>query len=124
MEKLPQGRKANPVAKTVVGLLFPYRQTLHTITTDNGSEFAAHQEKTKRLSIKGRKQIIVYFADSYSSWQKGSIENANKLIRKYIPKKANFDDFSDWKIKEIQKNWIEDLGKNWILKPLKNDSSI
>ena len=45
----------------------------------------------------------VYFADSYCSWQKGAIENANKLIRKYIPKKANFDDFSDSKIMKIQK---------------------
>ena len=45
----------------------------------------------------------MYFADSYCSWQKGAIENANKLIRKYIPKKANFDDFSDSKIMKIQK---------------------
>jgi len=35
--------------------------------------------------------------------QKGAIENANKLIRKYIPKKANFNDFSDKRILEIQK---------------------
>ena len=34
---------------------------------------------------------------------KGAIENANKLIRKYIPKKSNFDDFSDKRIMEIQK---------------------
>ena len=37
---------------------------------------------------------IVYFADPYASWQKGAIENTNKLIRQYIPKKANFDDFN------------------------------
>ncbi|MDD7597681.1 MAG: IS30 family transposase, partial [Prevotella sp.] len=43
------------------------------------------------------------FTDSYSSWQKGAVENANKLIRRYIPKKANFNDFSDRKIMEIQK---------------------
>ena len=48
-------------------------------------------------------KVIVYFADSYCSWQKGAIENANKLIRKYIPKKANFNNFSDRKIMEIQK---------------------
>jgi IS30 family transposase len=53
--------------------------------------------------MKAREPVVVYFADSYSSWQKGAIENANKLIRKYIPKKANFNNFSDWKIKEIQK---------------------
>ncbi len=92
-----------PAAKTVARLLFPYRKTLKTITTDNGCEFAAHLEITRLLSMKKRHKVIVYFADSYSSWQKGAIENANKLIRKYIPKKANFDDFSDRRILEIQK---------------------
>ena len=46
---------------------------------------------------------IVYFADSYASWQKGAIENANKLIRKYIPKKTNFNEYSDRRIMNIQK---------------------
>ena len=76
---------------------------MHTITTDNGCEFAAHLEISRLLSGKGPVRGKVYFADSYSSWQKGAIENANKLIRKYIPKNANFDDFSDRKIMEIQK---------------------
>ena len=102
MEKLPQGRKSCPTARAVVRLLFPYRETLKTITTDNGCEFAAHLEISKGLSGKGRQKIIVYFADSYASWQKGAIENANKLIRKYIPKKANFDDFSGAYIKKVQ----------------------
>ena len=103
MQKLPHGRKAMPTAQTVARLLFPYRDTLRTITTDNGCEFAAHLEITRLLSMKKREKVIVYFADSYCSWQKGAIENANKLIRKYIPKKSNFDDFSDKRIMEIQK---------------------
>ena len=53
--------------------------------------------------MNGRNPVVVYFTDSYSSWQKGAVENANKLIRRYIPKKANFNDFSDRKIMEIQK---------------------
>lgn len=103
MERLPQGRKSIPTANTVARLLFPYRDYIKTITTDNGCEFAAHLEITRQLSIKGKDPVIVYFADSYCSWQKGAIENANKLIRKYIPKKANFEDFSDKKIMAIQK---------------------
>ena len=103
MEKLKCGRKAVPTAKVVARLLFPYREFVHTITTDNGCEFAAHLEITRMLSRGGRERGKVYFADSYCSWQKGAIENANKLIRKYIPKKANFDDFSDTKIMKIQK---------------------
>lgn len=103
MQKLPQGRKSEPVAKAVVRLLFPYRETVKTITTDNGPEFAAHLAITKGLHRKNLDDVIVYFADSYSSWQKGRIENANKLIRKYIPKHSNFNDFSDKRIMDIQK---------------------
>ena len=67
------------------------------ITTDNGPEFAAHKLITKHLGA------VVYFVDSYSSWPKGAIENTNKLIRQYIPKQANFDDYTDKKIAMIQK---------------------
>lgn len=102
MEKLKEGRKANPLAKVVIRLLFPYRNSLKTITTDNGSEFAAHLSICKGLKMKGKEDVVVYFADSYCSWQKGAIENANKLIRRYIPKKANFNDFPELTIKKIQ----------------------
>ena len=102
MERLKQGRKAVPTAGEVVRLLFPYRKQVKTITTDNGCEFAAHQNITKGLTPKGGKKVIVYFADSCSAWQKGSIENANKLIRKYIPKKTDFNDITDAFIKRVQ----------------------
>lgn len=103
MKRLPHGRKAIPTAEAVVKMLFPYRASIKTITTDNGCEFAAHLNITKGLSMKGKDKVIVYFADSYSSWQKGAIENANKLIRRYIPKNANFDNLLDKKIMAIQK---------------------
>ena len=45
---------------------------------------------------------IVFFADSYSSWQKGAIENANKLIRQYIPKGTDFSTLTDAFIRKIQ----------------------
>lgn len=103
MERIRTGKRAVPIAKAVVRLLMPYRHTIKTITTDNGSEFAAHQLITKGLHTKNKEDVIVYFADSYASWQKGCIENTNKLIRKYIPKQANFTNFSDNKIMAIQK---------------------
>lgn len=56
MQKLPHGRKAIPTARTVAKLLFPYRNTLRTITTDNGCEFAAHLEITRLLSLKNREK--------------------------------------------------------------------
>ncbi len=103
MERIPTGKKAEPIAKAVTRLLMPYRGTIKTITTDNGSEFAAHHLITKGLYMRGKEDVIVYFTDAYSSWQKGCIENTNKLIRKYIPKQANFNLFSDAYIKKIQK---------------------
>ena len=42
-------------------------------------------------------------ADPYASWQKGAVENTNKLIRQYIPKHTNFDEVTDKKIASIQK---------------------
>lgn len=101
LERLKHGKKAKPLAKVVIRLLFGYRKYLRTITTDNGSEFAAHLDITAGLSMKGQPEIKVYFADSYCSWQKGAVENVNKLIRQYIPKKSNFNDFSDEYIRKV-----------------------
>lgn len=96
MAKLPMGKRPDYVAKMAISLLFPYRKDVITITTDNGLEFMRHDIIEKELKTK------VYYADPYSSWQKGAIENTNKLIRQYIPKGANFDDFSDEDITQIQ----------------------
>ena len=71
-------------------------------TTDNGSEFAAHELITKRLKVKGKEDVKMYFTDTFCEWQKGCIENTNKLIRRYIPKGTNFNTISDLKIKQIQ----------------------
>jgi IS30 family transposase len=96
IKKLPKGKDSKELAKEVFELLLPYKENLKTITTDNGSEFAAHELITKRL------EVPVYFADPYSSWQKRAIENGNKLIRQYIPKGVSFKDYSDQDIKNIQ----------------------
>ena len=97
MTKLAHRKKSDPLAKVVRRLLLPYKKHVKTITTDNGPEFAAHKLITKYLAA------VVYFADPYASWQKGAIENTNKLIRQYIPKRINFDDLTDKKMASIQK---------------------
>ncbi len=97
MHKLEQGKNAEGVANAVCQELFPYFKYIKTITTDNGGEFALHEAISK-----GLKGGPVYFADSYSSWQKGSIENANKLIRQYIPKNMDFSLISQDFVKAIQ----------------------
>jgi IS30 family transposase len=97
MSKLKYGKRAMPLAKVVRRLLLPYKGALlKTITTDNGSEFAAHEWIKKQLDV------TVYFTDSYSAWQKGTIENTNKLIRQYIPKGADISKVTDKKIEKLQ----------------------
>lgn len=103
MERLPQGKRPEPLAKTVIRLLFPYRHTGRSITTDNGAEFCAHKLISEALAPKDTKNPnLVFFADSYASWQKGAIENANKIIRQYIPKGTDFSTLSDSFIRKSQ----------------------
>ena len=97
MEKLKHGKQAMPTAKVAWKLLLPYRgEGLKSITTDNGPEFAAHEWLSKKLGVP------IYFTDSYSSWQKGNIENTNKLIRQYIPKGTDISKVTDKRIATIQ----------------------
>lgn len=102
MRRLPEGKKAAPLAKVVTRMLFAWRQGVKTITTDNGGEFAAHEDITNGLKRKSLPDVKVYFTDPYASWQKGAIENANGLIRQYIPKGVSFNNFSDRDIMNIQ----------------------
>lgn len=98
IEKLTHGKNAREIAKAVIRLLYAYRLTgVLTITTDNGSEFSAHLEITR-----GLKGVVVYLADSYSSWQKGLVEYTNKLIRQYIPKGSDFATITAGFVKKIQ----------------------
>lgn len=103
LAKLKYGRRAKPVAREVVRMLYAFRRQTRTITTDNGPEFAAHEDITAGLRIRGKQDVTVYFADSYCSWQKGGVENSNKLIRQYIPKGANFNDYTQERINNIAK---------------------
>lgn len=95
MRKLTEGKNARKLAETVIHLLAPFKNHIKSITTDNGTEFACHETIAKSLNTK------VYFADPYSSWQKGAIENMNGLIRQYIPKNTSFSNISQQQITKI-----------------------
>lgn len=96
MKKLKYSKDAKNLALTVIEMLNPIKNKLKTITTDNGKEFSAHEIISEALGVD------VFFTDPYSSWQKGAIENANGLIRQYIPKKVSFNDYDDKDIKDIE----------------------
>lgn len=88
MERLSDGKNADGVAKAVIRLLKPFKRHVLSITTDNGGEFARHKLVSKALNAP------VFFADPYSSWQKGTVENTNKLIRQYIDKQMNISNLT------------------------------
>ena len=78
-----------------IHLLKPSKNFIKTITTDNGTEFASHERISQDL------EAPVYFADPYTSWQKGGIENENGLIRQYIPKSTKMLDVSHQDVNRI-----------------------
>ncbi|CAN5503673.1 IS30 family transposase [soil metagenome] len=68
-----------------------------TMTADNGSEFTGHQHLSKRLGWK------TFFADPYSSWQRGTNENTNGLIRQYVPKGCDLSTISHQQVASIER---------------------
>ena len=95
MEKL-KDKHASTVSKALIRLLTPLKGKIHTLTSDNGTEFVLHEEVSKQLECQ------CFFAKPYHSWERGSNENLNGLIRDYFPKKIEFYDITAKQIKETQ----------------------
>ena len=77
-------RTASQVSASIIRLLSPLKRGVLTMTSDNGKEFADHKEMAKALNAD------FYFAHPYSSWERGTNENMNGLIRQYFPKNCDF----------------------------------
>ena len=88
-------RKSQAVCVAPVHLLDSIKKELQTIIADNGKELNLHEQIADELGIE------FYFADPYSAWQRGTNENTNGLIRQYIRKGSNLNDYSDEYIAEI-----------------------
>lgn len=69
---------------------------VHTLTVDNGSEFCDHELLTAAT------QVPIYFTNPYSSFEKGTIENSNALIRHFLPKKTRFTGLTQTKLNQIE----------------------
>jgi transposase, IS30 family len=70
------------VKHAIAAMHAPYQGLLRTITFDNGLEFAEHEKIDLALGSTS------YFAKPYCSWQRGSNENTNGLVRQYVPKSS------------------------------------
>lgn len=95
MRLVPNG-EADTVMRAIVHALHCLQARVHTLTWDNGSEFAQHSLVDIVLAAKS------YFAEPYSSWQRGTNENTNGLIRQYLPKGCDLSAYSDADIQAIE----------------------
>jgi len=82
-------RTAQNVGQQLVRKLARHRRRVHTLTVDNGSEFADHENVARRLAAQ------VYFADPFRACQRGLNEQVNGLIRQYLPKKSDLRHVSE-----------------------------
>jgi len=81
------GKHSDLVAQAVIVLL-KWVAHLESVTADNGKEFAAHLKISQALSVD------FYFAHPYASWERGTNENTNGLIRQYVPKNRSLKNLS------------------------------
>ena len=86
-------KSAADVTEATITLLRPFKDVVHTITADNGKEFAYHEKIGKALSAK------IYFAHPYSSWERGLNENTNGLLRQYFPKGTNLKNVTQLEVR-------------------------
>ena len=80
-------------------------KVFRSITVDNGVEFADYEGMERSALHDGEKRTYLFYCHPYSSWERGSNENQNRLIRRHIPKGEDFDEKQDRDIEYIE-TWI------------------
>jgi len=96
LEKL-EAKTAPVTSKAIVKRLLRFpKDARRTLTLDNGTENADHEDISKETDIR------CFFCEPYSSWQCGTNENTNGLVRQYLPKKTDFATISDEEIRLIE----------------------
>ena len=85
-------KHAAGVSQAIIGQLKPFAHMVHTLTTDNGKEFAQHERVAAEL------KLGYYFAHPYAAWERGANENLNGLLRQFFPKHRRLEEVSDQEI--------------------------
>lgn len=86
------GKQAASVRDAIVEKLHPFAHLAHTLTTDNGKEFALHEQIAAKLGLK------YYFAHPHASWERGANENLNGLVRQFFPKHRRLEEVTEEQI--------------------------
>lgn len=90
-----ESKAADNVTNAILRLLKPIAHHVHTLTADNGKEFAGHELIAKDLTAQ------FFFAHPYASWERGLNENTNGLIRQYFPKHRDFTTITQAEINQV-----------------------
>ena len=85
-------KQAPVVRRAIVKKLKPFARLAHTLTTDNGKEFAQHERIAAGL------KLDYYFAHPHAAWERGANENLNGLIRQFFPKHRKLEEVTDEEI--------------------------
>lgn len=88
-----EGRDALSTSKALIERL--HNVSIKSITTDNGTENTKHEIVTKKLGVP------FYFCHPYHSWEKGSVEQINGLLRRYLPRKTNLKNVTQQDLDDI-----------------------
>ncbi len=94
LAKVPD-KTAQSVRQAILDLLGSLEDQVHTLTADNGKEFAHHEAIAQALSAE------FYFAHPYASWERGLNENTNGLVRQYFPKDRDFSTITDEEVRMV-----------------------
>lgn len=89
-------KEAETVAQAIIDKMKTTTIPLYSMTGDNGTEFSDHQKIAEKLGID------FYFTHPYSSWEKGTNENTNGLIRQYFPKGTDFANITESALNEVE----------------------
>lgn len=83
-----------------------FQKIFRTITVDNGTEFSQY-EQMERSCLTKRQRTKIYYCHPYSSWERGSNENQNGMIRRFIPKGTKIEQYSQQDLNRIA-DWMND----------------
>lgn len=101
---IPTTKRAEDIESETTRLLLPHKDITHTITSDNGLEFANH------IGIAEVLDCDYYFCHPYSSWERGLNEYTNGLIRQYFPKGSSFENITPKRVQEVEDKLKKTLG--------------
>ena len=87
---------AEETKDSIIKLLTPIKEHVHTMTADNGKEFAKHMDFGQTL------EASVYFANPYHAWERGLNENTNGLVRQYFPKNCDFTKLTHEQVQHVE----------------------